>query len=50
MYGAAGRKGRGTVGARLPTARQERTSGMSADLRCGLVAHNSANRDKHKQS
>ena len=48
--GAAGRKGRGTVGARLPTVGQERTSGMSADLRCGLVAHNSANRDKHKQS
>ena len=49
--GAAGRKGRGTVGARVPTARQERTSGMwSALLRCGLEAHNRANSDKHKQS
>ena len=48
--GAAGRKGRGTVGARVPTVRQERTSGMSAGLRCGLVAHNRANSDKHKQS
>ena len=35
---AAGHKGRGTVGARVPTVRQERTSGMSAGLRCGLVA------------
>ena len=48
--GAAGRKGRGTVGARVPTVRQERTSGMSAGLRCGLVAHNRANSDKHKQA
>ena len=44
--GAAGRKGRGTVGARVPTVRQERTSGMSADLHCGLVAHNRAGRSQ----
>ena len=39
--GAAGRKGRGTV---VPASTVERTSGMSADLRCGLVAHNSQQR------